>query len=53
MLSLAADTRIFVAARATDMRKGFDGLQGVITGVLEKIRFRAICFCSSTAAATS
>ncbi|MCA9212201.1 MAG: methyltransferase regulatory domain-containing protein [Planctomycetales bacterium] len=28
MLSLAADTRIFVAAGATDMRKGFDGLQG-------------------------
>ena len=36
MLSLAADTRIFVAAGPTDMRKGFDGLQGLITGVLEQ-----------------
>jgi transposase len=34
MLSLAAGTRIFVAAGPTDMRKGFDGLQGLITGVL-------------------
>ena len=36
MLSIAAGTRIFVAAGATDMRKGFDGLQGVITGLLEQ-----------------
>lgn len=36
MLSVAAGTRIFVATGATDMRKGFDGLCGVVTGVLEK-----------------
>jgi transposase len=36
MLSIAAGTRIFVAAGATDMRKGFDGLQGVVTSVLEQ-----------------
>lgn len=36
MLSLSSNTRIFVAAGATDMRKGFDGLQGIISGVLEK-----------------
>ncbi len=36
MLSLAAGTRIFVAAGPTDMRKGFDGLQGVISGVLQQ-----------------
>ena len=36
MLSIAAGTRIFVAAGATDMRKGFDGLQGVVTGILEQ-----------------
>lgn len=36
MLSIATGTRIFVAAGATDMRKGFDGLQGIITGVLEQ-----------------
>lgn len=36
MLSIAAGTRIFVSAGATDMRKGFDGLQGIITSVLEQ-----------------
>ena len=36
MLSIAADTRIVVAAGATDMRKGFDGLQGIVSGVLEQ-----------------
>lgn len=36
MLSIAAGTRIFFAAGATDMRKGFDGLQGIISGVLEQ-----------------
>ena len=36
MLSIAAGTRIFVAAGATDMRKGFDGLQGIVTSVLEQ-----------------
>lgn len=36
MLSIAAGTRIFVAAGATDMRKGFDGLQGIVAGVLEQ-----------------
>lgn len=36
MLSIAAGTRIFVSAGATDMRKGFDGLQGIVTAVLEQ-----------------
>ena len=36
MISLKADTQIFIALGATDMRKGFDGLCGVITGVLKK-----------------
>ena len=36
MLSIAAGTRIFVAAGPTDMRKGFDGLQGIVTSVLEQ-----------------
>lgn len=34
MLSIATGTRIFVASGATDMRKGFDGLQGIVSGVL-------------------
>lgn len=36
MLSIASGTRIFFAAGATDMRKGFNGLQGVVTGVLKQ-----------------
>ncbi len=36
MLSVATNTRIFVAAGATDMRKGFDGLQGIVTSVLQQ-----------------
>src|SRR5690606_33850529 len=36
MLSLSAETRIYVAADPTDMRKGFDGLQGLVSGVLEQ-----------------
>ena len=36
MLSIAADTRIFIASGATDMRKGFDGLCGLVISVLEK-----------------
>jgi transposase len=35
MLSIATGTRIFVASGATDMRKGFDGLQGLVSGLLE------------------
>ena len=36
MLNVAAGTRIFVATGATDMRKGFDGLSGIVVGILEK-----------------
>jgi transposase len=36
MLSIASGTRIFLAAEPTDMRKGFDALQGIVSGVLEK-----------------
>jgi len=36
MLSVVAGTRIFLAASPTDMRKGFDGLQGLVTSVLQQ-----------------
>ncbi len=36
MLSIATGTRIFFAAGATDMRKGFNGLQGIVTSALEQ-----------------
>ena len=35
MLSLAASTRVSIAMGATDMRKGFDGLCGLVTGQLD------------------
>jgi transposase len=36
MLSLAAGTRIYFAVGATDMRKGFNGLQGLVSGLLKQ-----------------
>jgi transposase len=36
MLSIATGTRIFVALGATDMRKGFDGLHGLVCGLLQQ-----------------
>lgn len=36
MLSIAASTKIFLAAEPTDMRKGFDALQGLVSGQLKK-----------------
>lgn len=35
MLSLSASTKVFFALGATDMRKGFDGLSGIITSQLQ------------------
>ena len=34
MLSITTGTRIFVAAGPTDMRKGFDGLCGIVSSTL-------------------
>ena len=36
MIAIHSYVRIFVATVATDMRKGFDGLQGIVVGVLEQ-----------------
>jgi transposase len=36
MLNIATNTRIYIANGPTDMRKGFDGLCGLVTAVLEK-----------------
>ena len=44
MLNVACGTRIFVASGATDMRKGFDGLQGIISGILEQDPFSGHLF---------
>ena len=34
MISIASSTCIFIATSPSDMRKGFDGLQGLVVGVL-------------------
>lgn len=36
MIALPSGTRIWLAAGATDMRKGFDGLAALVQGTLEK-----------------
>jgi len=36
MLRLAADTRVFVSTKPTDMRKSFDGLYALTKSVLEQ-----------------
>ncbi len=36
MLSVTANMRIFFAAGATDMRKGFDGLCGMVSSILQQ-----------------
>ena len=36
MLSVSSSTRIFFAVGATDMRKRFDGLQGLVLNVLKQ-----------------
>jgi transposase len=36
MLSLSTSTRIFIAIGATDMRKGFDGLCGLVSSTLQQ-----------------
>lgn len=36
MLTIASQTRIFIALHATDMRKGFDGLSGLVSDTLKQ-----------------
>ncbi len=36
MIALSAQTRIYLSTSATDMRKGFDGLCGLVSSVLEQ-----------------
>ena len=48
---LPAAVRVFLCTQATDMRKSFDGLLGMVASFWGKTRSRGICSCSSTAAA--
>ena len=36
MLSIPPSVSVYLCTKATDMRKGFDGLQGIVSGVLEQ-----------------
>lgn len=36
MLSLPSNARVFLCTQPTDMRKSFDGLMGLVSGVLEQ-----------------
>lgn len=36
MLSISAQTRIYISVDATDMRKGFDGLCGIVSSTLHQ-----------------
>ncbi len=51
MIGLPAGTRIWLAAGATDMRKGFDSLAVQAQTVLGKDPFRVTCSASAGAAA--
>lgn len=44
MIGLPATTRVWLAAGATDMRKGFDGLAMVVQAVLERDPFSGHVF---------
>ena len=44
MLSLAPNTRIFLATEPTDMRKGFDGLFSLVETVIEQDPFAGHLF---------
>jgi transposase len=44
MLSLAANTRIFLATEPTDMRKGFDGLFALVETVIAEDPFSGHLF---------
>ena len=51
MIGLPAGTRVWLAAGATDMRKGFDGLAAEAQSVLGRTRSRVMCSASAAAAA--
>ena len=48
MFGLGAATRIYLAAGATDMRKGFKGLYGLVRDRLQCDPLSGQCFCFRT-----
>ena len=44
MLNLVPSTKIYIASQPTDMRRGFDGLQGQVANVLQQDLFSGHLF---------
>ena len=53
MISLPHAVRVFLHTPATDLRKGFDALSGLVTSAFPKIRRPVTCSCSLIDAATA
>lgn len=53
MITLPANTRIWIAAGVTDMRRGFTGLSAVVQTTLEQDPLRAMCLFFADVAAIS
>ncbi len=51
MIPVPAQTRVWLAAGVTDMRKGFNGLSALAEKVLAQDPFSAICSSSAAGAA--
>ena len=53
MISFPTNTRIWIAAGVTDMRRGFTGLSAMVQTALEQIRSRVTSSSSTAGAAIS
>lgn len=51
MIPVPAQTKIWLAAGVTDMRKQFNGLSALAESVLKQDPYSGICLCSEVAAA--
>jgi len=45
MMALPANTRIWIAAGVTDLRRGFTGLSALVQTKLEQSPFSGTCLC--------
>lgn len=52
MFALSAATKVYLAAEATDLRKGFEGLCAMVEGVLEEAPLSGHVFLFANAART-
>lgn len=52
MFALSAATKVYLAAGATDLRKGFDGLCAIVEGVLEEVPLSGHVFLFANATRT-